>query len=207
MIRFGIFIYPGVEPVDLATFGVLSMARRIAPEIEIVTIAPVAGEVLLANGLKVLAEYSVANAPDCAAVIVTGGPGWTAQAENSATLAYLRAIAKSCKLASVCTGAMILAASGVLDGQSATTKRAVVPPEKSPLGLMSETYPAIDVKEASLVDTGAIVTGGGVTLCIDTTLHILASLLGEKVADETARILEYDRARAANRTGFPPLIS
>ena len=51
--RFGIFIYDGVEPIDLASFGVLSMARRIAPEIEICTIAPRAGPVALANGLKV----------------------------------------------------------------------------------------------------------------------------------------------------------
>ena len=51
--QFGIFIYDDVEPIDLATFGVLSMARRIAPEISICTIAPRAGPVALANGLKV----------------------------------------------------------------------------------------------------------------------------------------------------------
>jgi hypothetical protein len=50
-VRFGIFIYDGVEPIDLATFGVLSMARRIAPDIEICIIAPNAGAVALANGL------------------------------------------------------------------------------------------------------------------------------------------------------------
>jgi len=44
---FGIFIYDGVEPIDLATFGVLSMARRIAPHIRICTIAPKAGIVQL----------------------------------------------------------------------------------------------------------------------------------------------------------------
>jgi hypothetical protein len=52
-VLFGIFIYDGVEPIDLATYGVLSMARRIAPEIEICTIAPRAGPVALAKGLKV----------------------------------------------------------------------------------------------------------------------------------------------------------
>ena len=54
--KFGIFIYDGVEPIDLATFGVLSMARRIAPQISICTIAPQAGMVELANGLKVAAR-------------------------------------------------------------------------------------------------------------------------------------------------------
>ncbi len=43
--RFAVLIYEGVEPVDLATFGVLSMARRIAPEISMFTVAPRAGEV------------------------------------------------------------------------------------------------------------------------------------------------------------------
>ena len=73
--RFGIFIYDGVEPIDLATFGVLSMARRIAPEISICTIAPRAGSVALANGLNVAADYGVDDAPACDVVIVTGGPG------------------------------------------------------------------------------------------------------------------------------------
>ena len=44
--KFGIFIYPDVEPIDLATFGVLSMARRIRPEIELCTIAPRAGALI-----------------------------------------------------------------------------------------------------------------------------------------------------------------
>ena len=54
---FGILIYDGVEAIDLATFGVLSMARRIRPEIAICTIAPRAGVTLLANGLRVCADY------------------------------------------------------------------------------------------------------------------------------------------------------
>ena len=72
--RFGIFIYDGVEPIDLATFGVLSMARRIAPEISICIIAPRAGAVALANGLKVTADYGIDDAPACDIVIVTGHP-------------------------------------------------------------------------------------------------------------------------------------
>jgi transcriptional regulator GlxA family with amidase domain len=102
---------------------------------------------------------------------------------------------------------MILAASGILDGGPATTKREVVPPEKSPLDLMRTSYPRIDVREAMLVDGGGIVTGGGVSLCIDTTLHLLAALLGQHVADETARIMEYRRAWQANRDGFAPVLA
>ena len=204
---FGIFIYDGVEPIDLATFGVLSMARRIAPQIAICTIAPRAGAVVLANGLKVTADFGIDDAPSCDVVIVTGGPGWVAQAKAPATLDYIRRVHASHRIASVCTGGLILAASGVLDGGPATTKREVVAPETSPLEVMRAAYPRIDVREAMLVERAeGVVTGGGVTLCIDTTLHILAKTLGERVADETARIMEYTLAWRANREAFAPVL-
>jgi transcriptional regulator GlxA family with amidase domain len=201
-VLFGIFIYDDVEPIDLATFGVLSMARRIAPEIKICTIAPTAGLVRLSNGLQVIAEFGIDDAPSCDMVIVTGGPGWVAQAQAPETLDYMKRVHKTQKLASVCTGAMILAASGVLDGLPATTKKEVVPPERPPLDVMRESHPQIDAHIAHLVDAGSVVTGGGVSLCIDTTLHLLAKMLGDNVARETARILEYDRARKANADAF-----
>jgi transcriptional regulator GlxA family with amidase domain len=204
--QFGIFIYDGVEPIDLATFGVLSMARRIAPEIEICTIAPEAGLVALANGLKVTADFGIDDAPSCDLVIVTGGPGWVEQAKAPATLDYIRRVRATGRIASVCTGAMILAASGILEGGPATTKREVVPPETSPLEVMRANYPEIEVRAAMLVDRGGLVTGGGVSLCIDTTLHLLADMLGQHTADETARIMEYQRSWRANREAFAPVL-
>jgi transcriptional regulator GlxA family with amidase domain len=207
-VRFGIFVYDGVEPIDRATFGVLSMARRIAPEIEICTIAPCAGPIALANGLKVTADFGIDDAPSCDLVIVTGGPGWTTQAKAPQTLDYIRRVHSSGRIASVCTGGMILAASGVLDDGPATTKREVVPPEMSPLEVMRANYPRVDVRETMLVDRGGtLVTGGGASLCIDTTLHLLANMLGQHVADETARIMEYQRAWRANRDGFAPVLT
>lgn len=204
--RFAVFIYEGVEPIDLATFGVLSMARRVAPQIEILTVAPVAGPVLLSNGLTVLAQHGVAECPPTDVLIVTGGPGWVAQTENPATLEFLRRYGTGRVVASVCTGGMILAAAGLLDGYRATTKREVFGAEIQPLGLMKERHPAIRVQEARLVDEGNLVTGGGVTLCIDITLHLLERLLGKQVAAETARILEYATAREANRRALPDVV-
>jgi transcriptional regulator GlxA family with amidase domain len=68
---------------------------------------------------------------------------------------------------------------------------------------MRAKYPDIDVREVVLVNRNdRVVTGGGVSLCIDTTLYLLGQTLGEHVADETARIMEYRRARWANRQGF-----
>ncbi len=154
------------------------------------------------------ADFGIDDAPPCDLVIVTGGPGWTAQAAARTTLDYIRRVHASNRVASVCTGAMILAASGILDGGPATTKRQVVAPEISPLAVMRANYPQIDVREAMLVDRGGtMVTGGGVSLCIDTTLHLLATMLGQHVAEETARIMEYQRAWRANREGFAPVLT
>lgn len=205
--RFAVLIYDGVEPVDLATYGVLSMARRIAPAISAFTVAPRAGVVNLANGLRVLADHGFDDCPAADALIVTGGPGWGEQCASADTLEFIRAYGQGKVVAGVCTGAMILAAAGVLDGRMATTKREVAGAEVAPTRLMRERHPGIRVMEgASLVDCGAVVTGGGVTLGIDATLHLLARLVGAEVADETARIMEYTRAWRANREALPVIV-
>jgi|SRR5882757_5198691 len=204
--RFGVFIYDGVEPIDLATFGVLSMARRIRPEIEICTLAPEAGPVRLSNGLVVLADHALRAAPPLDVLVVTGGPGWEVESRRAETLELLRRRAADTLLVSVCTGGMILGASGVLDGRPATTKREVVPPEVPPIERMRALHPLIDVREASLVDADRVITGGGVSLCIDAMLHLLMRLFGRDMADETARILEYQRAWSANLKQFPAVL-
>lgn len=204
--KFAILIYPDAEPIDLATYGVLSMARRIAPEISVFTVAENPGVVELANGLKVIADHGYADAPTADVLIVTGGPGWQEQAQSEATLAYIRRASRSASLAAVCTGGMILAAAGVLDGKSATTKREVTGAEISPLALMRERYPAIKAVDARLVDCGTVLTGGGVTLCIDMTLYLLERFMGPRVAGETARIIEYSAAYAANAARLPSIV-
>jgi transcriptional regulator GlxA family with amidase domain len=206
-VRFGVFIYDGVEPIELAIYGVLSMARRVEPAISICTIAPKAGVVTMSNGLRVIADHGIDDAPDCAVLIVCGGPGWEAQANTAETLDFIRSLSEDTRLASVCTGAMILAASGMLDGKKATTKREVIAPDQSPLEIMRQLYPQIDAQAASLVECDGVTTGGGVGLCIDTTLHLIERELGARVARETARIIEYSRAREANRREFPPIVS
>jgi transcriptional regulator GlxA family with amidase domain len=204
---FGVLIYEGTEAIDLATFGVLSMARRIRPEIELCTIAPRGGVTMLANGLRVIADYDLQTAPHLDVLIVTGGPGWPEQARSPEMLEFLRRRAARIPVVSVCTGGMILAASGLLDHKTATTKRAVIAPELSPLQELRNQHPNVTVREASLVDEGDIVTGGGVSLCIDTMLHLLKKSFGAEVAAETARIIEYQRAWAANLEQFPPVIN
>jgi transcriptional regulator GlxA family with amidase domain len=202
--RFAIFIYPGTEPIDLATFGVLSMARRVAPEIEVTTVAPRAGIVELASGLQVVSRYGLDDFPGADVLIVTGGPGWEAAAKDPAVQDFLRRRADQMVMVSVCTGALILAAAGILDGRTATTKHEVVAGEASPADLLA-SRPTVEVARAKLVDEGAVITGGGVTLCIDTTLHLLKRYFGEATAQDVARILEYARAWKANDDALPTI--
>jgi transcriptional regulator GlxA family with amidase domain len=200
--RFAQFIYDGVEPVEMAIYGVLSMARRIAPQIAMFTVAPRAGVVHLANGLRVIADHAISDCPEADVLIVCGGPGWSREAANPETLEFLRRYRPRQALASVCTGGMILAATGLLDGRHATTKRDGFEGEASPLQIMRDQHPAIRALEARVVDEGSLVTGGGVTLCIDATLHLLRRFVGEDVAAKTARAMAYAHAWEANRLAF-----
>lgn len=202
--RFAVFIYRGAEPIDLATFGVLSMARRVEPGIDITTVAPEPGIVELASGLQVVSRYGMDDFPGADVLIVTGGPGWETVADDPAVQAFLRRTATQTVMASVCTGAMILAAAGILDGRRATTKREVVAGETPPSELLAKS-PQIDVVNARVVDEGTVITGGGVTLCIDTMLHLLERYFGETKASDVARIIEYSRAWKANGQAIPSL--
>ena len=200
---FGIFIYEGVEPIDLgATFGVLSMARRVLPNIDMHIVAERAGVVTLASGLRVVADYGFDDCPPFDVLIVCGGPGWTEQAQSTAALAFLRRTEDDI-LASVCTGAMVLAAAGVLDDRTATTRRSAVGAEKAaPLDILRLRHPNVRTVEARVVDDGRIVTGGGVSLAIDATLHLLERLYGKDAVVEIASVIEYTAAWRANETAF-----
>jgi transcriptional regulator GlxA family with amidase domain len=205
--KIAVVLYDAVEPIDLAVVGVLSMARRVTDQLEYFTVAQSDRAVILQNGLKVLADHSFDTAPAADVIIVTGGPGWKRQADNPAMTDFLRKCMASAEImASVCTGSMILAASGLLNGRRATTKFEVVAPENSPLAELRDRF-GVDSTAALVVDEGDIVTGGGVTLGIDTTLYLLERVLGRKVAQETARIMEYAAAWEANRKRLPPLVA
>jgi transcriptional regulator GlxA family with amidase domain len=201
--RFAFLLYSGVEPIDLAALGVVSMARRVAPGLSCATVARRPGEVVLASGLRVVADHGFDDCPAADVLIVPGGPGWREAAADDATLAFLRARSRAVTTVSLCTGAMLLAAAGLLDGRAATTKREVVEPEPVPLDELARRHPAVDVRAALVVDHGDVVTGGGVSLCIDTALHVLARRLDATAIAALERILEYGAAADANRRRLP----
>jgi transcriptional regulator GlxA family with amidase domain len=205
--RIGVIVYAGVEPIDIGgTIGVVSMARRVLPAIASVTIAAQAGPVPLAGGLTILADAGFAEAPDCDVFVVTGGPGWREQVKDEAMLGFLRGLAGD-RVASVCTGALILAAAGVLDGRRLTTRRHAVGAETaSPLSLIATFGQETDAVPAAIVEDRGVVTGGGVSLAIDATLYLIGRFYGGEARDEVACIIEYDRAFAANREALGHIV-
>jgi transcriptional regulator GlxA family with amidase domain len=200
--NFGFVLYPGVEPIDLAAVGVLSMARRIEPALSFALVAARAEPVAFANGLRVLPDHTFETAPAFDVLLVPGGPGWTAAREDQALLDYLRSAAPPARLVTLCTGAMVAAAAGLLDGRTVTTKVEAAPGETPPIAVLAREHP-VTTRHALLVDTGQVVSGGGVSLCIDTVLYVLEQELGPRKTAEIARILEYGAARQANVDRLP----
>ncbi|MBV8167285.1 MAG: DJ-1/PfpI family protein [Alphaproteobacteria bacterium] len=198
--RIGVVIYDGVEPIDLGgTAGVVSIAKRILPGISSVLIAERTGPVKLAGGVTVLAQADFASAPPCDVFVVCGGPGWRDQVSNAAMLGFLKSRRRP-QVASVCTGALILAAAGVLDGLKATTRRTAVGVEHaSPLDQMQTYAASVQPQAAQVVEDGGVVTAGGVSLAIDGTLYLIGRLYGQAAMIEVAQAIEYDRALEANR--------
>jgi transcriptional regulator GlxA family with amidase domain len=203
--RFAFLVYPGVEPIDLAAYGVLSMARRFEPSLECWTVGAQKGPVAFASGLHVVAAHGYEDCPAFDVLIIPGGPGWKDAARDAATLDFLRRAPDGAIVCSVCTGSMILAAAGQLDGLTATTKCQVTAPEEPPIDILAKRYPNVHTVVASYVDNGRIVTGGGVSLCIDTVLHLLERCYTPTLAREVARTMEYTRAWKANQEGLPAM--
>ncbi len=197
MKKIGIFVYEGVEPIEIAIFGTFSMAKRVIPDLEMFLVSEDGGDVMLANGLVVKAHHGFSSCPPVDALIICGGPGWPRQASNPKALNFIEAHRETLT-ASVCTGAMIFAATGLLDGKVATTKASFAAGEADPFEVFRERFPNVRLDRAGIVDLGSQVTGGGVSLCIDTALHVLAKLYDEETADKVAKVICYDVARAAN---------
>jgi transcriptional regulator GlxA family with amidase domain len=137
-------------------------------------------------------------------VIVCGGPGWPEAAADAAVGAWLRGLQPE-GVASVCTGALVLGAAGMLKGRMATTRRVAMGNEsQTPLTLLGADG-TIAALAAQVVDDG-VVTGGGVSLGIDVTLYLLGRVYGPDAVQEVARAIEYDRAYAANLAALGAVI-
>jgi transcriptional regulator GlxA family with amidase domain len=126
-------------------------------------------------------------APRADIVLVPGGFGTRREMHNAALLDWVRRANSDAELLlSVCSGSLILGAAGLLDGLDATTHFAA-------LEELRTAAPACRVRrDLRYVDAGRVITSAGVSAGIDMALHVVARLLGDDVAQETARYMEYE---------------
>lgn len=195
----GILIFDGVEVLDLAgPFEVLSRARLVpgaesrrtdeSAPFNVFTVAKDLEPVTATGGLVVVPRHSFADVPAIDLLVVPGGFGTRPLLQDDETIDWIRrTAAKARQTASVCTGSLLLARAGLLDGRRATTHWGA-------FGLLGSLGRDITVdREARFVDDG-VMTSAGVASGIDLAFHVVERLLGREVADETARYIEYERA-------------
>lgn len=191
----GIYLFDDVEVLDFAgPFEVFSTASRVAsPEtpqagklFEVFTVARQSGTVRARGGLKVLPDFDFTNHPAIDVLVAPGGVV-TAELAKREVIEWLSRTADRCALiVSVCTGAFLLGAAGLLDGRSATT-------HWEDIADLRAMFPKIAVREnARWIDEGRIMTSAGISAGIDLSLHAVERLAGRDLAIRTARQMEFD---------------
>lgn len=182
----------------LAAFEIAARYRPGAYRLR--TIATQPGLVRASGGLAVVAEPLTA-AAGCDTLIVAGGEGTRMAASDPATLVFLRETAtRARRVASVCSGAYLLAAAGLLDGRRATT-------HWGRSADFQRRFPAVKLEpDRIFVRDGAVWTSAGITAGIDLALALIAEDLGEEVAHATARQLVVHERRAGGQSQFSAML-
>jgi AraC family transcriptional activator FtrA len=150
------------------------------------------------GGIQVLADAGLERLAEARTIVI---PGWRdrAEAPPERLLAALRgAHARGARLVSICSGVFVLAASGLLDGQRATTHWRYTDE-------LAQRFPAIKVDPDVLyVDAGPLITSAGSAAGIDACLHLVARDFGTQVANTVARRLVMSPQRAGGQAQFIP---
>lgn len=185
-----ILIFDEVEVLDFAgpfeVFSVTGRRQKLEP-FDVYTVAERLTPIAARNGLSVNPRHSFADCPPPDILVVPGGYGTRREMKNPVLLEWIARVAPTCELLlSVCTGALVLGAAGLLDGREATTHflafdelRAVAPH-------------ATVHENRRIVDNGNLILSAGVSAGIDMSLHVVVRLLGTEVARETASYMEYE---------------
>lgn len=188
--KIGIFIFDGAEELDWAgPYEVLATWAQLWPqdEVEVVTFTATGGSVRCAKGLRVIPDHSWDTAPPLDVLVYPGGRGTRSQLEDERVLSWVRKMAEDDVLmTSVCTGSLVYAAAGLLDGRPATTYWASLD-DLASLGTDIELRP-LD----RFVDDVDVITSAGVSAGIDMALHLVARLHSAERAREVRRAIQYD---------------
>ncbi len=189
----GIFAFPDMELLDFAgPYQVFAGGSRLLAEttgqapFDLITIAAEAGPVAARGGARVLPDATITDHPGLDCLILPGGlNGVDAQIDRGDVVPWIASQAETVPIiATVGTGAFLLAQTGLLNGLQAITH---VTREAA----LRRRFPAIDVVEnRRWVDTGAFVTAAGLTAGIDMALHLVERLVSREVSVDIARHME-----------------
>jgi transcriptional regulator GlxA family with amidase domain len=190
--RCEVLLFDGFDELDaLAPWEVLSSFADVRDDVDAALVSLDGAKPLrAAHGTLVTPHRALSGEVD---VLVVPGGGWNDRAENGAwAQAQLGAVPHAIRerhdrgalVASVCTGAMLLAAAGLVEGRHAITHH----------GALADLEAAgAHVVRARVVDDGDLVTAGGVTSGLDLALHLAERLFGSDAALAAERELEYER--------------
>ena len=186
----GVFLFEGCEELDFAgPWEVLSFWSQLWPDddVSVFTLSSDGEPVRCAKGLRVIPDHSWADSPAIDVLVYPGGIGTRAQLEDDEVLGWVRQTAQSASvMTSVCTGSLVYAAAGLLDGRPATT-------HWGSLDHLRSLGNDITVRtQARYVDDGDVVTAAGVSAGIDMALHLIARLHSKERSVEVRRGIQYD---------------
>jgi len=176
----GAIIFPGMDQIDFT--GPFEILARV-PDSTFHVIGKATAPICDIRGLILTPEKSFDTAPPLDVLVIPGGSGQEALMEDEAVLAFIRRQAAGARYVfSVCTGALVCGAAGLLKGKKATTHWRSFH--------LLRYFGAIPVKERVVVD-GKLITAAGVTAGIDGALRVAALLRGDRAAQEIQLYLEY----------------
>lgn len=179
--RIGLLLFPDITQLDLT--GPYEVFTKI-PGAEVRLVWKTRDPVAAGDGMRLIPDTTFADCPPLDLICVPGGAGMNKLLTDAETLAFLRAQATAARyVTSVCTGALVLGAAGLLAGRRATTHWMSHD--------MLAAFGAIPTKGRVVID-GNVVTGGGVTAGIDFALAVAAEIAGAEVAKAIQLGLEYD---------------
>lgn len=186
-----ILIFDDVEVLDFAgPFEVFSVTNELNDYalLNVYTVAVEKTPVTARNGLSINPHYTIDAAPTPQILIIPGGQGTRPLLQNAKLLSWIERSAKTAdRVLSVCTGALLLAKIGLLDGLKVTTHAGA-------FDLLAELAPLAEIdRSARFVDNGTVVTSAGISAGIDMSLHVVGQLFGSGMADKTASYMEYRR--------------
>jgi transcriptional regulator GlxA family with amidase domain len=195
--RIGFFVFPGVKMLDVSGAAeVFAEASAFGADYEI-SMVSVDGETVRSSIGMLIPTLSAASAGPFDVLFIAGGDAVPTAAIDAAQITAVRSLARAAScVASICTGAFLLAATGLLEGKRATT-------HWRHTSLLARLYPSVRVEpDAIYVKDGTTYTSAGVTAGIDLALAILEEQHGPDVARSVARSLVVYMKRAGGQSQF-----